>query len=129
MRRRKVISRTQKKRYESAKEEVKKGTLDYVPFVPWQPIQHELYREAIEGLFLLNKQTVLALQAAYDAEMTSEIFVNNLNSDIFTKMSSDRKIRYIDNMVKVFEESQIQLRRAHTTLQPESLLKAFFLNN
>jgi hypothetical protein len=112
--------------YEKAKQNIL-ADVDYIPYIGWQPIPHELYRKVIEELFLLTEDVIVAVQRAYDSEVTIEIMVTKMEGDVFKGMKQGRRTAFLGSVREAIVEDEKSLAHAAAKLKDLPILQRFFL--
>jgi hypothetical protein len=97
--------------YEKAKERIRTDNT-YIPYIPWQPIPHHLYRKGIEELFLVTEDLIRTVQKTYDSEVTIEIMVSKLEGHIFKEMDNERRANFLGGIHDVIVEDADNLLEA-----------------
>ena len=111
--------------YEKAKKDILADET-YIPYIGWQPVPHELYKKAIEELFLLTGDLIAVVQKAYDSEVTIEIMVTKLEGPVFAGMKQSRRASFLDHVHNAIIEDEQNLEEARDALTRHQILSRFF---
>ena len=105
--------------------ETVRNDAEHIPFISSYPPPHHLYRMALDEIYLFPRALHDVVNKTHKAEIEAEEFIRNLQTDVYRRMSIERRVKYVNAMKSAFLRLSMQQSKLSRLLEESRVINPF----